>query len=403
MDIEKNSLNPNGLLDSLRKTLNLLIRGVLYLADSFLLLTKHESKMPRSVLIIRMDAIGDFILWLDSAQHFKKIYPDKKIILLGNHSWTNLAKKLPFWDEVWEMDRLKFIRNPAYRFLLLRKVRKTGFEVVIQSVYSREFLYGDAIVRISGAQEKIGSAGNCSNIHAIEKKIGDRFYTRLIPTIPQPIMELKRNAEFMCGLGINIKAGLPDLMPVLKGVENPLHHVSGYYVLFPGAGRRIKQWPVARFAALSDKIYRQCPLTAVVCGSPDEHDLAESLIPRHETPLINMTGKTDLIELVAIIQGASFLVGNDTSAIHLAAAVSTPALCILGGGHYGRFMPYDVEPEDKRPLPIPVIHKMDCFECNFRCRYPYPKNGPVPCIQKISVDDVLATLQPLIKTLNESI
>jgi len=403
MDIEKNSLKPRRLLDSLKKILNLVIKAVLYLADSLLLLTKHEIKMPGSVLIIRIDAIGDFILWLDSAQHFKRIYPDKNIILLGNHSWADLANRLPFWDEVWELDRHKFSRNPRYRFLLLKKVRKAGFEVVIQPVCSREFPYGDAVVRISGAQEKIGSAGDYSNIHAIEKRMGDHFYTRLIPTNPQPLMELKRNAEFMCGLGINVKAGLPDLMPVLKGVKNPLHHVSGYYVLFPGAGRRIKQWPISRFAVLSDKIYRQCALTAVICGSPDEQDLAESLIPQRETPFINMTGKTNLIGLAAIIQGASFLVGNDTSAIHLAAAVSTPALCILGGGHYGRFMPYDVEPEDKRPLPIPVIHKMDCFGCNFRCRYPYPKNGPVPCIQKISVDDVLAALQPLIKTLNESI
>ena len=397
MGIEKISLEPNRLLDSLRKTLNLLIKGFFYLADSFLLLTKYENKMPKRVLIIRIDAIGDFILWLDSAQYFKKKYPDKKIILLGNRSWINLAEKLPFWDDVWELDRLKFVRNPTYRFVLLRKVRKAGVEAVIQPVYSRELLYGDAIVRISGAKDTIGSVGDCSNIHAIEKKISDRFYTRLIPTIPQPLMELKQNAEFMRGLGINMKAGLPDLSPVLKGVDNPLNHVSGYYVLFPGAGRRIKQWPITCFAELSDKIYQHCALTAVVCGSPDEQDLAASLISRFDAPSINMTGKTDLIELAAIIKGASFLVGNDTSAIHLAAAVSTPALCILGGGHYGRFLPYDIERKVERPLPFPIIHKMNCFGCNFRCRYPYQKYGPVPCIQKISVDDVFAALQTLIQ------
>ena len=381
MGIEKNSLKPNRLLDSLRKTLNLLIKGFFYLADSFLLLTKYETKMPKRVLIVRIDAIGDFILWLDSAQYFKKKYPDKKIILLGNRSWTNLAEKLPFWDDVWELDRLKFVRNPIYRFILLRKVRKAGVEVVIQPIYSRELLYGDAIVRISGAKDTIGSVGDCSNIHAIEKKIGNRFYTRLIPTQPQPLMELKQNAEFMRGLGINMKAGLPDLSPVLKGVDNPLNNVNGFYVLFPGAGRRIKQWPITCFAELSDKIYQHCALTAVVCGSPDEQDLAASLISRFDAP-------------------SSFLVGNDTGAIHLAAAVSTPALCILGGGHYGRFLPYDLERKDERPLPFPIIHKMNCFGCNFRCRYPYQKHGPVPCIQKISVDDVFAALQSLIQKLH---
>lgn len=382
---------------------NLLFEGVLFLLDSLLLSTKPESKMTGSVLIIRIDAIGDFILWLDSAQNFKRIYPNKKIVLLGNHSWSNLAKKIPFWDEVWELDRIKFIRNLTYRFHLLRKIRKAGFDVIIQSACSREFLYGDAIVRISSAQEKIGSVGDFSNIRTIEKKISDQFYTCLIPTIPRPLMELKRNAEFMCGLGINMKAGLPDLSLLLKGVENPLNNVNDYYVLFPGAGRSNRQWPIARFAALSDKIYRQCPLTVVVCGSSKEQGLAESLISQIGVPAINMSGKTNLIELAVIIKNASFLVGNETSAIHFAAAVSTPALCILGGGHYARFMPYDIESNIERPLPLSIIYPMDCFGCNWRCRYPYQKSGPVPCIENISVDDVFATLQPLIKKRYSSI
>ncbi len=200
-------------------------------------------KHVQSVLLIRLDAIGDFILWLDSAQYFRKVYPDKKIILLGNKTWTDLAKKLPYWDEVWALDRQKFNRNPLYRLDFLRKVRKAGFEVVIQPTYSREFLYGDAIVRISGARKRVGSIGDCSNIRPLEKKISDQFYTRLIPATPHPLMELKRNAEFMCGLDISMEAGLPDLSLAIKGVKNPLDDVSDYYVLFPGASWSGRQWP----------------------------------------------------------------------------------------------------------------------------------------------------------------
>jgi ADP-heptose:LPS heptosyltransferase len=110
-----------------------------------------------------------------------------------------------------------------------------------------------------------------------------------------------------------------------------------------------------------------------------------------------MTGKTNLIELAVIIKGARFLVGNETSAIHFAAAVSTPSLCILGGGHYARFMPYEIESKIERPLPLPIIHQMDCFGCNWQCRYPYKKGGPVPCIENISVDEVFTAFQALIK------
>jgi len=354
-------------------------------------------KHVQSVLLIRLDAIGDFILWLDSAQYFRKVYPDKKIILLGNKTWTDLAKKLPYWDEVWALDRQKFNRNPLYRLDFLRKVRKAGFEVVIQPTYSREFLYGDAIVRISGARKRVGSIGDCSNIRPLEKKISDQFYTRLIPATPHPLMELKRNAEFMCGLDISMEAGLPDLSLAIKGVKNPLDDVSDYYVLFPGASWSGRQWPITRFAALTDKIYRQSGLTAIVCGSPDEQGLAEALVSQLDVPAMNMTGKTNLVNLAVIIKDASFLVGNETSAIHFAAAVSTPAFCLLGGGHYGRFMPYAIESETKKPLPVAIVHQMDCFNCNWRCRYFVEEGKPVPCIEKISVEEVFAAVQSLIK------
>ena len=386
-----------------RKIISNLIRILVFFYDSCAFFVKKGS--ADAVLIIRLDAIGDFILWLDSAQHFRKIYLDKKIVLLGNQVWTDIAKKFPYWDEVWELNRRKFYRNLPYRMRLLKKIRKAGFDVVIQPTYSREFSYGDAIVRISGAREKIGSVGDCSNIEAIEKKISDQFYTRLIPVNPQPLMELKRNSEFMYGLvgglGMSMKAGLPDLCLALKGVNNPLDNVSGYFVLFPGAGSNGRQWPIAHFATLTDKIYRQSGLTVVVCGSPDEQGLAESLISQTGVPIVNMTGKTNLVELAVIIKDASFLVSNETSAIHFAAAVSTLAFCLLGGGHYRRFMPYDIENKTKKPHPVAIIHQMDCFNCNWRCRYFIKDNEPAPCIEKISVEEVFAALKPLLKKRNQ--
>lgn len=370
----------------------------IFVLDTLVLASVKYGKYTETVLLVCLNAIGDFILWLDSAQHFRKIYPDKKIVLLGNQAWTGLAKKFPYWDEVWELNRRKFYRNLPYRVRLLKKVRKAGFDIVIQPTYSREFLYGDAIVRISGARKKVGSIGDCSNIRPLEKKISDQFYTRLILATPHPLMELKRNAEFMCGLDMSMKAGLPDLSLALKGVNNPLD-ISDYYVLFPGANWNGRQWPITNFAVLADKIYRQCRHIAVVCGSPAEQGLAEALVSHINVPVINITGKTNLVNLAIIIKDASFLMGNETSAIHIAAAVSRPSFCLLGGGHYGRFIPYDLEEESNRPLPVAITHRMDCFNCNWRCRYFVEDGKPVPCIEKISVKKVFAALQPLIKKL----
>jgi ADP-heptose:LPS heptosyltransferase len=382
----------------LNKFLKLIFKVILYLIDVLLLFNKRKSNNTESVLIIRLDAIGDFILWLDSAQHFRKIYPDKKIILLGNKAWTDLAKTFSYWDEVWELDRRKFSRNIAYRFRLLKKVRTAGFDVVVQPTYSREFSYGDAIARISGAREIIGSVGDYSNIIVlIEKKISDRYYTQLIPTNPKPLMELQRNAEFVRGLGYIFKSALPDMMTVAQGIHNPVADISPYFVLVPGALWTGRQWSVEKFSEFASLVFHETGMSAVICGGVTERQLGEALIAAMDIPVINMVGKTSLAELVAVIKDAQFLLGNETSAIHFAAAVSTPSCCILGGGHYGRFMPYDIESKTEKPLPVAIIHQMDCFGCNWRCRYFIKGNEPAPCIEKISVEEVFAALQPLIK------
>jgi hypothetical protein len=69
----------------------------------------------------------------------------------------------------------------------------------------------------------------------------------------------------------------------------------------------------------------------------------------------------------------------------------------MGGGHYGRFMPYDIENKTKKSHPVAITHQMDCFNCNWRCRYFIKDNEPAPCIEKISVEEVFAALQPLLK------
>lgn len=369
-----------------------ILRAIYYiflrLLDCSVFVSYYSQQAKNKVLIIRLDAIGDFILWLDSARHFRKIYPDKKIILLGNQAWTDLAKKFPYWDEVWELNRRKFYQNLPYRVRLLRKIRKAGFDIVMQPTYSREFLYGDAIVRVSGARKKIGSAGDCSNIRPIEKKISDRFYTQLIPANPKPLMELSRNAEFVRGLSYKSQAALPDMMPVAQGIKNPAANNLPYFVLFPGASGTRKQWPIEKFSEFASLVFHETGMLAVICGGPTERQLGEALIANMDIPVVNMVGETSLAELVAVIKDAQFLLSNDTSAIHIASAVAIPAFCLLGGGHYGRFLPYAIESKTKKPLPVAITHQMDCFNCNWRCRYFVEDGKPVPCIEKISVEEV---------------
>ena len=343
----------------------------------------------QKVLIVRLDAIGDFVLWLDSAMKLRRLFPSDRyrITLLGNHLWTSLAERLSFFDEVLSMERPRFLYEPSYRYQLLRKMRMAGFNIVIQPTFSREFLYGDSVVRFCGAKKRIGSEGDLSNIFPFLKRVSDNWYTWLVPASKKPLMELERNAEFLRGLGLgDFRAGIPEL-PNL-GSPTKETDQSKYYVLFPGAGKTEKIWPKEKFRELAERIFHATGWVGVVCGGPEEEHIGEFLSKNGKIPLRNLVGRTSLEELVGVIAKACLLIGNDTSAIHIAAAVSTPSVCILGGGQYGRFLPYRVEKETTGNLPVPFFYKMDCFFCNWRCIFNIQRGDPAPCISKITVDSV---------------
>jgi len=70
---------------------------------------------------------------------------------------------------------------------------------------------------------------------------------------------------------------------------------------------------------------------------------ANNFINNYTHPSIDLTGKTSLPELLAVIKNASCLLSVDTGSIHLAASVNCLAFGIFNGSQYGRFSPYPKE------------------------------------------------------------
>ena len=51
------------------------------------------------ILVIRLDAIGDSVIWLDQAKEYRKRFPNHKLVLFHNISWKDIAERLPYFDE----------------------------------------------------------------------------------------------------------------------------------------------------------------------------------------------------------------------------------------------------------------------------------------------------------------
>ncbi|MCZ6678550.1 MAG: glycosyltransferase family 9 protein [Candidatus Poribacteria bacterium] len=137
-------------------------------------------------------------------------------------------------------------------------------------------------------------------------------------------------------------------------------------------------WSLPGYAALADRLKRELQLEIVFCGSNEEMDLIQQIRLQMSVSSATLAGKTTLRQLAALLRRASLYIGSETGPLHIAVALGVPTVCIIGGGHYGRFFPY---PQVKYALP--VTNRLSCFGCEWHCH-----RSEAECITKVSVEDV---------------
>ncbi len=385
------SLSIRAALAQLRGTLWILARlGIDTLACLW-----PASRRPNETLIVRVDRLGDFILWIDAAQALTRSVRRSGIrtTILANDQWADWARELQIFDEVIALNVRRFSSSLGYRMRTEIELRKRGFSRAIQPTYTRHWVSGDALIRTCGAPERIGSAGEPGHKGPFHSSLGDRWYTRLIPAQQGCLMEIDRNAEFLSALlSEPISGRVADLRASGLRAPSPavrevIERGAPYFVLIPGASAAGKQWPISSFLEIAARLHSMTGWKGIVCGGAEDCKLGEVLCQQPNRAITNLAGKTTIADLVTILLHARIVVGNDTASIHLAAAVKTPAVCILGGGQFGRFLPYRPNGEGRSTEPAPVFHWMECFHCNWACPYATTVQA-YPCVQSVAVDVV---------------
>lgn len=358
-------------------------------------LIDHLPKKPtpsRSVLLVRLDLIGDFIIWLDAAKALRDLYPNDRIVLCGNILWETLAYKLPYWDELISVDVARLRTDDLYRLKLLLRLQQHNFVTAINATYSREYV-ADMLVRSTNASVRIGHEGNADNVRIELKVRADKWYTKLVQRESRDEIELTINAELVRALGaVDFKSSAPLLPKMEVNLTNHLDIAVPYCVLAPGASWLPKAWPTYKYAVVAQKIFDQYGFTIILCGSLTERKLCSDIVDQVSAPVVNLCGKTTLLQLVELIRNAEFVLTNDSAPVHIAVATNTKAVCLVGGGHFGRFLPYSVEYNRKNQvLPIIVKQELTCYFCNWRCPYINSLDTVVPCIDQIPIDRVIAS------------
>jgi ADP-heptose:LPS heptosyltransferase len=105
-----------------------------------------------------------------------------------------------------------------------------------------------------------------------------------------------------------------------------------YVILHPGSARREKLWEPEQWAEVIDHFGRNNDIDLVLTSgpSPDEQAHIAAIKNKVQQQMIDLSGKTNLLTLAALISQARLLVTVDSAPVHLAAATSTPQVILFG-------------------------------------------------------------------------
>ncbi|WP_353114823.1 glycosyltransferase family 9 protein [Nitratidesulfovibrio sp.] len=171
---------------------------------------------------------------------------------------------------------------------------------------------------------------------------------------------------------------------------------AGYVAMQLGASEERRRWPVAHFAALAARLWRELRLVPVLLGAGGERKLGERLraalaedagsIGTGEAgeageagaggpvPCIDLIGATSLPQLAATLRHVRLLVTNDTGTMHLAAGLDVPVLAIF----LATAQPWDTGPYRQDCCCLEPA--LDCHPCPFGAPCPHGER----CRQVIS-------------------
>jgi ADP-heptose:LPS heptosyltransferase/tetratricopeptide (TPR) repeat protein len=356
---------------------------------------QHAWREVRELLIVRMDAIGDTFLFLDSLRKLRELFPKAQITVAAYAENKQIYERCPFVDQGFFIDRQIFATDKLRRAEWLKKLqeRDQPWEVLLNPLFSRE-PYSEELVKLTPARIKLGVGGDHSNIAPKLAEATGAYYTCLLPVEAAVVRhELHRHNEILSLLGSRdpaVACAAPlteeDRSFAAKLAEN--FELKRFGVIFPGVKGgtgALKYWGSDNYASLLDQLKAEGGCELVLMGGPgaDEEQIESEITALTQTRPLVFRGDLSLWQAAALLERAAFYIGSDTSMAHISTALKVPSFVLLGGGHFGRFFPYPAGGTSHS-----LYHKLACFDCYWQCRLSYNK-----CIADISVTEVMAALQ----------
>ncbi len=343
--------------------------------------------MERSVLIVRLGALGDIVHALPVAAELRHGWPGVRIDWLVDwryHSLLELAL---------DLDRLFIVGAPPRQDLQVRLRHQdrvyhglSGYVAAIRDLRRAHYdvaldlqglIKSAALARAAGARRTIGFGRAL-----VREPAAVAFYTETVKPPPGGHV-IRKNLAALAALGFETTT--PDRYCHLEiqsarsvdaaRIRLGLPADARFAVLNPGGGWPNKRWPPERFGEVARHLRDRHGLRSLVLWGPGEDELATQVAAASDGAAATAM-ETTLGDLLALMKVAAVVVAGDTGPLHLAASIGAPIVGIYGPTNPERNGPWD-------PMDISVS-RFDQCACHHKRRCTHT----TWCLAQISAAEV---------------
>jgi len=332
--------------------------------------------IPKRILVIRLDRIGDVVLSTPVVQALREAYPHALIAMMVRPACRELVEGNPHLNDVLLYDKDGAQRSILATVRFARRLRRVDFDtaLVLHPTHRAHW-----IPWLAGIPTRIGYDRKSDWLltHRVphRKQEGAQHEARyalemlrvfgLEPPAPQPLIRVR-----------------PEAASRVASLWRQAGFASSEIVaaIHPSASCVSKRWMPQRFAEVADRLIEQTKSRIVLVAGAEDRAFAQAVEQAMRHPPMNLAGHLSLGELAALLQRCQVLISNDSGPVHIAAAVGCPVVAIFGRNQRG-LSPQRWGPLGERHV---ILHKdVGCVTClAHECDIAFR------CLTSLSVDEV---------------
>ena len=294
---------------------------------------------PRTIVIFRLDQLGDLVLTTPLFRELKRFYPEARCTVVVRPQFSALLTTNRNIDEILPLREVKAKWLPARARWLVSvlwfcwtELRHRQFDLAISPRWDVDESLATLLCALTNAGRRIGHS---SRVSPAKRRINRGFDAAFEVTVPPgPLRhEVDRNLAVLESLGATIGTRRLEIFLTANDrrfAEELLKHHDGRRQLVAlGIGARAagRKWPLERYAECIGLLNEQRPVQPVIVCSTEEDAEASALSVKLSVPPYILSG-VPLRSVCAVLERCDLFLGNDSGTAHLAAAMNCPTVVV---------------------------------------------------------------------------